>query len=195
MTRKARKRKAKPLSPKQRRFVDEYLVDGNATQAAIRAGYSRRTAAAQAHDLLKKPEISRLVAERAGKAAQKADITIERVLEELALLGFSDIGEVLDFSGDQPRLKPANLISPRARRLISSIKVKRYVERRGRGDDPDDVVEITEFKLWSKDSALEKLGKYLKMFVERHEHTGKDGAPLMGVDALRALLQRAEGAS
>jgi phage terminase small subunit len=56
-------RSAAGLNPKQARFVAEYLKDLNATQAAIRAGYSKKTAGSQAHDLLKKPEISLLVAQ------------------------------------------------------------------------------------------------------------------------------------
>lgn len=52
------------LNDKQRRFVDEYLVDLNATQAAIRAGYSPKTAGSQAFDLLKKPEIHEYIEER-----------------------------------------------------------------------------------------------------------------------------------
>lgn len=176
----------------QLRFVDEYIESGNATQAAIHAGYSPKTAGSQGHELLKNPEIARLVKQRVKEASARADVTVGRVLSELALLAFSDIGEVLDFSGAQPRLRPANEIPPRARRLLSSIKVKRYVE--GQGDDAQPV-EVTEFRLWSKDAALKNLGKYLKMFVDRTEVTGKDGAPLLGMDAVRALLAKAEGAA
>lgn len=165
----------RPLTPKQRRFADEYVVDLNATQAAIRAGYSARTAAQQGHELLRKPEIAALISEHAGRALGKAEVTVARVLEELALVGFSDIGGVLDFTGIEPQLRAASDITPQARRTISSVKVRRYVE--GSGEDAK-TVEVTEFKLWPKDAALEKLGRYLKMFVDRTELTGANGGPI-----------------
>jgi phage terminase small subunit len=166
------------MNAKQQRFVDEYLIDLNATQAATRAGYSAKTAHAQGHDLLKVPEVATAVAEGCRRRLLDAGVQADAVLRECAALAFSDIGDILDFSGPDARLRPANEIPPHARRCISSIKVKRYVESKGRGDDPDEVVEVTEFKLWSKDAAQERLGKYLKLFVERMEHTGKDGGDI-----------------
>lgn len=167
----------RPLPPRRQRFVDEYLVDLNATQAAIRAGYSKRSAAEAGYELLRNAQVAAAIAERAKESLAKVDVTINRVLDELALVGFSDIGDVLDFNGNEPSLRAACDIPPRARRAIASVKVRRYVE--GGGEDAK-VVEVTEFKLWPKDAALEKLGRYLKMFVERHEHEhlGKDGKPL-----------------
>ncbi|PHP66715.1 terminase small subunit [Zhengella mangrovi] len=73
------------LTAKQRRFVDEYLVDLNATQAAIRAGYSAKTAAAVGHENLKKPDIAAAVQERQAKAAERAQITVDNVIAGLAL--------------------------------------------------------------------------------------------------------------
>lgn len=74
------------LTPKQRRFAEEYLVDLNATQAAIRAGYSKHTAGSQGHDLLKKPEIRALVGEHNEKRAEKVGLTAEGVLEGIKRL-------------------------------------------------------------------------------------------------------------
>ena len=71
------------LTPKQALFVKEYLVDLNATQAAIRAGYSTKTAGSQAHDLLKKPEIQELVSSCATARAKSVDITAEYVLSTI----------------------------------------------------------------------------------------------------------------
>ncbi len=176
------------MTPRQQRFVEEYLVDLNATQAAIRAGYSAKSACEQASVLLRNPKVAAAVAARASRVTRKAEVTVERVLDELETLGFSDIGEILDFSGDRLCLRSPSAIPERARRAISAVKVKRYVE--GHGEEAQ-TVEVTEFKLWSKDAALEKLGKYLKMFVERHEHTGKDGTPLLSLDAVRAVVNEA----
>ena len=78
------------LNPKQQRFVLEYLIDLNATQAAIRAGYSPRSAAEQAYDLLRKPQIQEAIDKARQKTADKLEITRERVLEEYAKLAFLD---------------------------------------------------------------------------------------------------------
>lgn len=82
-----------PLTAKQQRFVDEYLVDLNATQAAIRAGYSEKTAYSIGNENLKKPEIAAAVAAAQEKLAGKLEITAEKVLrdlEDLRVLAIKD---------------------------------------------------------------------------------------------------------
>lgn len=71
------------LTPKQSLFVKEYLVDLNATQAAIRAGYSEKTAASIGEENLRKPDISASIAEAQQAKAKKLDITVESILAEL----------------------------------------------------------------------------------------------------------------
>lgn len=164
------------LTPKQQRFVDEYLIDLNATQAAIRAGYPERSARSVGQENLTKPDIQAAIQTARQAQQERTQITSDRILQELALVGFGDIGQILDFSGSSTRMRPANEIPEKARRMIGSIKVKRYWE--GDGDECREV-EITEFKLWDKMSALEKLCRCNGMFVDRHEHTGKDGADLI----------------
>ena len=78
------------LTPKQTRFVQEYLIDLNATQAAIRAGYSAKTAFAIGHENLSKPNIAAAITEAQAKRAERAEITADRVLEELGEIGFAD---------------------------------------------------------------------------------------------------------
>ena len=79
------------LTEKQRRFVAEYLVDLNATQAAIRAGYSSKTAHSVGHENLRKPEISAAVQEAMKAREQRTEITQDRVLQELARIAFFDL--------------------------------------------------------------------------------------------------------
>ena len=146
------------------RFVEEMMVDGNATQAALRAGYSPRTAFAQGSALLSIPAIRAAVAAKRGHLAARNRRTADGVLEELAVIAFSDIGEILDMSGEQPKLRAMRDIPERARRAIAKIKVKRALE--GTGKDAREV-EITEFSLWSKTDALEKLAKHFGLLVER----------------------------
>ena len=79
-----------PLTAKQERFVAEYMVDANATQAAIRAGYSRKMAQRIGSDNLQKPAVKEAVALRQREYAKRLDITAERVLTEIARIAFAD---------------------------------------------------------------------------------------------------------
>ena len=79
------------LTPKQARFVEEYLIDLNATQAAIRAGYSEKTARAMGHENLTKPDIEEAIADALKARRQRTEVTQDRVLEELAVLAFAPI--------------------------------------------------------------------------------------------------------
>lgn len=81
------------MNPKRARFVTEYLKDANATQAAIRAGYSKKTAGSQGHDLLKEPEISEAIGKRTEKAAMSADEVLQG-LAEIARDGKKDSDKV-----------------------------------------------------------------------------------------------------
>src|SRR5690348_12161649 len=74
------------LSPRQRRFVEEYLVDLNATKAAIRAGYSERTARQMAAENLSKPDIQAAIAEAQDARAQRVQISADRVIQELVAM-------------------------------------------------------------------------------------------------------------
>lgn len=79
------------LTDKQKIFVFEYLIDQNATQAAIRAGYSKKTAYSQGQRLLKNVEIQKLLAKHQSERAEKCGVTFDNVIDELKKLGFADI--------------------------------------------------------------------------------------------------------
>lgn len=98
------------------------------------------------------------------RAVAASTIDTERVLNELAVIAFSDIGDIFDFTTEGPdlKLKSPKDIPERVRRAIASIKVKRFVE--GKRDEAR-TVETVEFKFWSKDVALDKLGRYLHMWT------------------------------
>jgi phage terminase small subunit len=145
------------ITPKQQRFVEEYLVDLNGTQAAIRAGYSAKTAQEQASDLLSKPMVQQAV--QAARKAQKGRTGIEadRVLRELARLGLSDIRKA--FAGTR-LLNPDEWDDDTAA-AVASIEVETRTE--GRGEDAEHYT-VTKLKLWDKNSALEKLCKHLGLY-------------------------------
>lgn len=162
--------KAAPLSDKRRRFVAEYLKDLNATQAAIRAGYSPRTANRQGSRLLSDADILAAVTDAKAKRAEAVEVDAEQVLRELCLLGFSDMGTFLRLGEDgQARLDWSDLPQG-ATRAIQEITQEEFMD--GSGDDARPV-RRTKFKLYSKQAALDSIAKHLGMFVERHEHSGK----------------------
>jgi len=176
------------LTPRQAAFVREYLLDLNGTQAAIRAGYSARTAPAQACRLLTYPAIRDAIMQGKATLAETAHVTAAQVIAELACSAFSDIGDILDFTGDDTvRLRrPCDIPAP-ARRAIASVKVTRVVK--GREEEAREV-EVTEFKLWDKGAALERLGRHLGLFVERHQVTFEqfDRVLELATDLLRKRL-------
>lgn len=87
----------KALRPKHVRFVQEYLIDLNATQAAIRAGYSAKTAEQQGPRLLGNAGIAKAIFEAEQRRSARTEIAADAVLHELSAVGFSDIGDILDF--------------------------------------------------------------------------------------------------
>lgn len=160
------------LTDKQQRFVDEYLIDLNATQAAIRTGYSANSAHVTGSRLLSDAKIQAAVAEGRAKLAGKLEITQERILSEMAKIGFSDIRKLFNDTGS---LKRVEELDDDAAGCISSIEV---VTKRVPGSDENEVEHTAKIKLWDKGSALLNMGKHLGMFSDKQEITGKDGGPI-----------------
>lgn len=176
------------LNPNQERFVEEYLIDLNATQAAIRAGYSAKTAESQGSSLLRNPKVARAVAARQDERAHDVGITQARVLRELALLSFSDIThyEVNDLgkivlTEDAPK---------GAQRAISSLKRKVFTDK-----DGGKSVEV-ELRLWNKPEPLKLAGKHVGLFADKepehvpaniHIHTGMAPPPELAQSTPAAL--------
>jgi phage terminase small subunit len=163
------------LTAKQERFVAEYLIDLNATQAAIRAGYSAKTANRIGPELLTKQAVAAAVAERQIVIASKLDVTQERIVAELAKIGFANM---LDFiqvqDGGDAYVDLSNVTRDQAA-AIAEVTVEDFMD--GRGEDARDVRRV-KLKLSDKQGALEKLARHLGMFKDRVEHTGKDGKDL-----------------
>lgn len=111
------------LNPKQTRFCQEYLIDHCGTQAAIRAGYSAKTANEQASQLLAKLHIQEYIAAREKKIADKLEITAERITAELAKCGFSDMKQFAKWGGDGVQLVESNALTPNSLRLCMKCPV------------------------------------------------------------------------
>jgi len=156
------------LSPKRQRFCEEYVIDLCGRRAGLRAGYSPKTADAIAYELLQLPavqaEIARLVKER----SERTRITADRVLEELAVIAFSDIRDYGARENGQMYLTPGARSD--AARAVSSVKRKRVTTRTVQnGLTVMETVSTVEFKLWEKVSALRALMPHLGLATERTE--------------------------
>jgi phage terminase small subunit len=156
------------LTPKQERFVAEYLIDLNATQAAIRAGYSEKTAYCTGHENLKKPEIQIALQAKRQKIEQSTEITIERVLKEFARLGFQDPRKLFNDDGSP---KGIHELDDDTAAAIAGLDVMEIYE--GTGKDRQFVGYLKKYKLADKKGALDSIGKHLGMFVDKKEVTGE----------------------
>lgn len=165
-----------PLTPKQEQFCREYLIDLNGTQAAIRAGFSKKTASSIGSEYLRKPEIQERLRQNMASRAQRTEISADRVLAEYAKLAFLDIRKAFDENG---RLKPIHEIDDSTAAAIAGIEAEELFE--GRGEDRERIGTLRKIKLSDKRAALADVAKHLGMFVDRHEHTGADGGPIEAV--------------
>lgn len=145
------------MTKKQKRFVEEYLIDLNATQAAIRAGYSPATAKEIGCENLTKPNISEAISKAMAERSRRTGINQDRVLQELARIGFAKITDVVD--PDTAKIRPDASDDDLA--CIQSIKIK-----------PNEFGTEREVKLYDKKSALVDLGKHLGLFKDKMELTG-----------------------
>ena len=157
------------LTPRQQRFVEEYLVDLNATQAAIRAGYSRKTAQEQSSRLLSNVIVAAAVATAQAKRSERTGITQDRVLTELAKLDFANMADYMVATpGGDPYLDFSALTRDQAAAL-QEVTVEDYLE--GRGGNAREVKRV-KFKLADKRAALVDIGRHLGMFKDRIELSG-----------------------
>ena len=145
------------LTPKQARFVAEFLIDLNGTQAAIRAGYSPKTARAQGSRLLTNAAIASVVAEGKARQLREADITATRTLQEAARLAYSDVTVLLDAKG--------NILPMREWPVDTAAAVGGFeVVRRNSGGGHQD--EVIRARLWDKPRMLELLFRHLGLLKE-----------------------------
>lgn len=159
---------ASSLTPKQQQFVEEYLLDLNATQAAVRAGYSKKTAAVVGHENLRKPEIAGSIKRAQDVRSKRTQITADRVLQELAKIAFANMGDYMAIGADgDPCLDFSALTHDQTAALVE-VTVEDFKD--GRGAKARDVRRV-KFKLSDKRGALVDIGRHLGMFADRHEQT------------------------
>lgn len=153
------------LTNKQQRFIDEYLIDLNATQAAIRAGYSKKYARSAGAETYAKPDVKAAIAVKQEKLQNKTAITQEKILTELAKIGFANITDYLEYKtalrvvgykdDGEPEYDWAMLVNAKDSTLVDGSPVQEVsISKDG----------TFKFKLYNKMEALEKLGRHLGLF-------------------------------
>ena len=153
------------LTPKQAKFVAEFLVDLNATQAAIRAGYSASRAEVTGCELLKSSNVSEAVRLAQAKQLQRIELTAEMVKERLRLLAFQDVRKLYDERGN---LLPIHSLSDEAAVMVGGLEViKKNAEA---GDGIIDTVH--KVKVIDPVKPLEMLAKHFGLLVDKVEHSG-----------------------
>lgn len=164
------------LSPKEKKFCQEYIVDLNGAQAAIRAGYSERSAKEQAARMLTKANIKKFVKELKDERAKRTEITADMVVKELAKIGFANIQDYI--SGDNAISDISQIDAGKAAAVAA---VKKSVTRFDGGEK-----EVVEFKLWNKVDALEKLGRHLGIF----EKDNLQNKPDSEIRVIRTIISK-----
>ena len=164
------------LTAKQKRFIEEYLIDLNATQAAIRAGYSPDTAYSIGSENLKKPDIRARVDKAMAERSKRTGINADRIIIELARIGLLNPDKVVNFNSATVK----DEATEDDLSAIASVKVKTIPTEDG------DIIE-REVRFYDKIKALELLGKHNGMFKDKVEVSGSLDT---GLNKLSSILNQ-----
>lgn len=148
------------LTPRQQRFCEEYVIDFNGTQAAIRAGYTSSSAGAQAHYLLKNPNIRDYIEELKGAKRRQVEVRSDRILQALETMTYADATGFYDDNGD---LLPPSEWPEELRILVSGIEQTEVVDPAGNRRI------VRKIKLIDKMRAVEMLAKHKALLTDKVE--------------------------
>jgi phage terminase small subunit len=175
--RQTKKSDEQPSSPtltdKQERFCQEYLHDLNATQSAIRAGYSQGAASEIGYENLRKPQIADRIAELQKERSERTQITADEVIREIAKLAFADIDAVADWDDNGATVIPKSKLAPGVTRTIAEVSNTKFG---------------IKLKMHDKKGSLELLGRHLGIFKDKIEHSADQSL----IDALRDVAAGTE---
>ncbi|MET3359777.1 MULTISPECIES: terminase small subunit [Bradyrhizobium] len=170
------------LTPKQARFVQEYLLDLNATKAAIRAGYSRRSAQEQGSQMLAHPAIMAAIDEAKLKRSERTEVDADWVLRRLADEAEADLAHLYDAKND---LKPIDEWPEIWRQgLVAGVEVEALFE--GSGEERRQLGYIKKIKLSDRLRRLELIGKHVRV------NAFQDQVAMSGVEGLADRIARAK---
>lgn len=180
------KPEARELTDMQESFVREYLVDMNATQAAIRAKYSEDTAGQLGWQNLQIPSIRSAIDHELTKRFERLDLRADRVLLELRRLAFGRLKDIAKYGANAPELISTEDLDDDAAALMKSIT---FSESSSSSDKGDSSSKSVSFAMHDKKGALEVLAKHFKLLTDKVEHTGKDGGPIETKDLTAATSE------
>ncbi|REJ84545.1 MAG: terminase small subunit [Bacteroidetes bacterium] len=166
------------LTPLQKKFCHEYLVDFHCTNAAIRAGCKPGGASQTANKFMESKPVQAYLQRHGRGLMKKIDVQTEDLLRELSIIGFSDIRNYFD---EKMNAIPLHELDRKITSAIESVKVRHSTFRTGRTTEER---ITTEFKLHSKLDAIEKLGRYLGMF----EKDNKQKQPINAIQINRSII-------
>jgi phage terminase small subunit len=164
MAMKSRQKVEGDLTDQQIRFCEEYIIDFNGTQAAIRAGYSKKTATMQASRLLTQANVSKKIEALTNKISERMIVTKERVIEELAKIGLANIQNYVDEDNEVKSLKKE--VSADHAAAISGVKVTTI--QFGSKEMPI-TKTTTQLTMNDKNTALSLLGKHFGVFEKDND--------------------------
>lgn len=156
------------LSPKQERFVEEYVIDCSAAAAARRAGYAEKYADRMGYRLLATPLVAAALAEKKKNISKRNEATVDRIVQELARIAFQDPRRLFNENGS---LKDPKDLDDDTAAALSTIESAEEFD--GSGADRKLSGYLKKIKGWDKLRALELLGKYLGIFVEKLDINAK----------------------
>ncbi len=164
------------LTPKQAEFVEQYIIDLNGTQAAIRAGYSPRTANEQAARLLTKVSVRSALTEAMKARENRTHITQDRVLQELARIAFFDLRKLYREDGS---MKGMHELDDDAAAVLAGVDV---VETMKASVEDGEIIHTPEFtkkaKVFDKGTALTLAMRHLGMLKDKTELSGPNDGPI-----------------
>jgi phage terminase small subunit len=159
------------LTIKQEAFAKAYIETGNASEAYRRAysakNFSDNALAVQASKTLKHPKVVLRIADLQAAHQKRHEITVDRIVGEYVKIAFADAGDFFDWGPDGVTVKSKSDLTPEQRSVVAEVS-QTVTEKGG----------TIRVKLHDKLNALEKLGKHLGMFIDKHEVAGKDGGPI-----------------
>lgn len=157
------------MTPRQAKFVSEYVKLPNATRAAIKAGYAKKAANREGSRLLSNVVIKSAIEAAQAQLAAKSGITAQRVLEELSRIAFADLRGLFD---DDGKLKPIHELPEDLARALAGVEVTRERTIR-KGEDETTSEYVSKVRSWDKPKTLELVMKHLGMLKEKVEHSGE----------------------
>ena len=164
-------KKAKGLTLKEEIFVREILASGNATKAAVAAGYSPSSAGVTGSKLLKKAKVAAELANLRKQLFDRLEISAEKVLQGIAELAFFDIRKFFTVGGN---LVPIHELDGQTARALKGCDVEKLFRHFGKGQ-AEESGTITKIRVADRLEALELLGRHLKLFTDKLEVTDSGG--------------------